>query len=117
MHREDAGRQCGRVAESVGAMGVFHGALYQREQDGKVVYGTRKLPGSTEVLRYTVATPAASPAHAGLGAPGVPQLGLYPREFKSAARTTGIDEAWLRAIAQRRARTPPMRCRRRARKA
>jgi len=28
----------------------------------KVVYGTRKLPGSTEVLRYTVATPAVAGA-------------------------------------------------------
>ena len=82
-----------------GAMGVFHGTLYQREQDGKTVYSTRNLPGSTQVLQYTVATPAASPAHKGLGELGAPQLGVYQREFKSAARTTGIDEAWLRAIA------------------
>jgi hypothetical protein len=82
-----------------GAMGVFHGTLYKREQDGKTVYSTRNLPGSTKVLQYTVATPAASPAHAGLGTLGTPQLDVYRREFKSAARTTGVDEAWLRAIA------------------
>jgi hypothetical protein len=57
-----------------GRMGVFHGTLYQREQDGKIVYSTRNLPGSTKVLQYTVATPPASPAHAGLGQIGQPQL-------------------------------------------
>ena len=82
-----------------GALGVFHGTLYQREQDGKTVYSTRKLPGSTRVLQFTVATPPASPAHVGLGKVGQPQLGVYPREFKAAARVTGLDEAWLRAIA------------------
>ena len=82
-----------------GAMGKFHGTLYQREQDGKIVYGTRNLPGSTPLFQYTVATPPASPAHVGLGAIGKPQLDVYKPEFKSAARTTGVDEAWLRAIA------------------
>lgn len=82
-----------------GAMGVFHGTLYQREQDGGIVYSTRNLPGSTPLFQYTVATPPASPAHVGLGAIGKPQLDVYQREFKSAARTTGVDEAWLRAIA------------------
>jgi hypothetical protein len=28
-----------------GDFGVFSGTLYEREQDGKLVYGTRKLPG------------------------------------------------------------------------
>jgi hypothetical protein len=82
-----------------GALGVFHGTLYQREQDGRIVYSTRNLPGSTKVLQFTVATPAASPAHVGLGKIGQPQLGVYPKEFKAAARATGLDEAWLRAIA------------------
>ncbi len=82
-----------------GRMGVFHGTLYQREQDGKIVYSTRNLPGSTKVLQYTVATPSASPAHAGLGRIGQPQLDPFRPEFKSAARVTGVDEAWLRAIA------------------
>jgi hypothetical protein len=82
-----------------GAMGQFHGTLYRREQDGNIVYSTRNLPGSTQVLQFTVATPPASPAHVGLGAVGKPQLDLYTKEFKSAAHTTGVDEAWLRAIA------------------
>jgi len=82
-----------------GALGVFRGTLYKREQDGQIVYGTRNLPGSTKVLEFTVATPAGSPAHAGLGKVGAPQLGVYKSEFKAAARATGLDEAWLRAVA------------------
>ena len=82
-----------------GALGVFSGTLYQREQDGNIVYGTRNLPGSTKVLAFTVATPAASPAHVGLGKVGKPRLGAFAREFKSAAHATGIDEALLRAVA------------------
>jgi Transglycosylase SLT domain len=82
-----------------GALGVFHGTLYQREQDGKTVYSTRNLPGSTKVQAFTVATPAASPTHVGLGKVGQPQIGVYPHEFGSAAKIAGIDEAWLRAIA------------------
>ena len=82
-----------------GAMGVFHGTLYRREQDGKIIYSTRNLPGSTSMQEFTVATPAESPAHVGFGKIGKPQLGIYRREFASAASKTGIDEAWLRAIA------------------
>jgi hypothetical protein len=82
-----------------GNMGVVSGTLYQREQDGRTVYGTRKLPGSIAVLQFTVKTPPGSPAHVGLGRLGAPQLTRYSRQFKAAAHATGIDEAWLRAIA------------------
>jgi hypothetical protein len=82
-----------------GSLGTFKGTLYQREQDGKIVYSTRNLPGSVAVQQFTVATPAGSPAHAGLGKLGAPQLSVYRREFAGAARRTGLDEAWLRAIA------------------
>ena len=82
-----------------GALGVFHGTLYRREQDGAVVYGTRNLPGSTKVQEFTVATPAGSPAHVGLGKLGNPQLGVYRIEFANAIAKTGLDEAWLRAVA------------------
>lgn len=82
-----------------GNVGTFHGTLYQREQDGRLVYGTRKLPGAIPVQHFTVATPPTSSAHAGLGAVGRPQLGIYRREFAAAVAKTGLDEAWLRAIA------------------
>ena len=38
-------------------LGVVKGTLYQREQDGRIVYSTRKLPGSTPVFQFTVRTP------------------------------------------------------------
>jgi hypothetical protein len=82
-----------------GAMGVFQGTLYQRMQDGRIVYSTRNLPGSTRVLGFSVATPAGSPAHVGLGKVGAPRMGEFRSEFKAAARRTGVDEAWLRSIA------------------
>src|SRR5947209_7429755 len=82
-----------------GNLGTFHGTLYQREQDGRTVYSTRRLPGSVAVQQFTVATPAGSPAHAGLGRIGRPQTTIYRGEFASAAAKTGLDEAWLRAIA------------------
>jgi hypothetical protein len=82
-----------------GSMGVFSGTLYERQQDGKTVYGTRKLPGSVKVLAFTVKTPPGEPAHAGLGKVGKPQLNRHAAQFKAAAKATGVDDAWLRAIA------------------
>ena len=82
-----------------GNFGVFSGVLYEREQDGAMVYSTRDLPGSRPYLRFTVATPPGEPAHAGLGQVGKPRLDRYPGAFRTAARRTGVEDAWLRAIA------------------
>ncbi|RYD16651.1 MAG: lytic transglycosylase domain-containing protein [Lysobacteraceae bacterium] len=82
-----------------GSLGEFEGTLYQREQDGRTVYSTRNLPGSTPVLAFAVKTPPGSPAHAGLGRIGAARTSEFKREFKAAARRTKVDEAWLRAIA------------------
>jgi len=82
-----------------GRFGVFSGVLYEREQDGVLVYSTRNLPGSRPYLRFTVATPPGEPAHAGLGQVGAPRLDRYPKAFRTAARRTGVEDAWLRAIA------------------
>ncbi|WP_119717145.1 lytic transglycosylase domain-containing protein [Cognatilysobacter tabacisoli] len=82
-----------------GAMGVVSGTLYERQQDGRTVYSTRKLPGSTRVLSFTVKTPPGEPAHAGLGRVGAPRLEPHDAQFRSAAKRAGVDEAWLRAIA------------------
>lgn len=82
-----------------GDMGVFSGTLYEREQDGELVYSTRKLPGSRVYLKFTVTTPPGEPAHAGLGSVGAPLLDRYASEFEAAAQATGVEDAWLRAIA------------------
>ena len=40
-----------------GINGTQKGTLYEREQDGKLIYGTRNLPGSRPVLSFTVTPP------------------------------------------------------------
>ncbi len=82
-----------------GNMGVFSGTLYEREQDGRLVYSTRNLPGSRVYLKFTVETPPGEPAHEGMGSLGPAQLRPHARQFKAAAKATGVDDAWLRAIA------------------
>ncbi|MFY2763852.1 lytic transglycosylase domain-containing protein [Arenimonas sp. MALMAid1274] len=79
--------------------GAQRGVLYQRQQDGRTVYSTRNLPGSTRVLAFSVPAPPDSPAHRGLGRLGPPRLDVYREAFRSAARQWRVDEAWLRAIA------------------
>ena len=88
-----------KVPNLWGELGTVKGTLYERQQDGRTVYGTRKLPGSTPVLAFTVETPKASPAHVGLGEVGKPRLEMFAGEFKAAAKKTGVEDAWLRAIA------------------
>ena len=82
-----------------GEMGVFSGTLYERDQDGTLVYGTRNLPGARVYLRFTVTTPEGEPAHEGLGKADTPKLDRHAPLFKATAKKTGVDDAWLRAIA------------------
>ncbi len=89
----------GQATNLWGDFGVFSGTLYEREQDGELVYGTRKLPGSRPYLKFTMTTPAGEPAHAGLGRVGRAQLKPHAAEFRAAAKATGLEDAWLRAIA------------------
>jgi hypothetical protein len=88
-----------KVPNLWGSLGVVNGTLYERVQDGKTVYGTRKLPGATKVLAFTVETPPGEPAHAGLGQVGKPRIDRFATQFKAAAKKTGVDDAYLRAIA------------------
>src|SRR6476469_8496384 len=41
-----------KVPNLWGALGIVKGNLYERQQDGKTVYSTRNLPGSTKVLSF-----------------------------------------------------------------
>jgi hypothetical protein len=82
-----------------GAVGLVRGKLYRREQDGRTVYGTRELPGSIEVLAFTVKTPAGAPAQRGVGRLGPPRLEVFSEQFRATAKATGVEESWLRAIA------------------
>lgn len=89
----------GKLPNLWGELGKVQGTLYERMQEGKWVYGTRKLPGSTPVLKFTVETPPGSPAHPGLGKVGKPQLKPFDREFRVAAKASKVDDAFVRAIA------------------
>lgn len=82
-----------------GALGLVRGTLYERQQDGRAVYSTRKLPGSVKVLDFTARTPA--PAGGSVPASRVesPQLNRHAEQFRRAAKASGIDDAWLRAVA------------------
>ncbi|HEY2345046.1 MAG TPA: lytic transglycosylase domain-containing protein [Xanthomonadaceae bacterium] len=82
-----------------GVNGTQSGAIYERMQDGVMVYSTRNLPGSTRLMAFMVTPPPDSSAHAGLGQLGKPQIGVDAAEFRAAARANGIEDAWLRAVA------------------
>ena len=83
-----------------GDLGVFSGTLYEwKAPDGRMVYTTRRMPGAVQYLKFTVETPKASPAHAGLGKLGKPRLDAHAQEFRAAAKAQKVDDAFLRAIA------------------
>lgn len=89
-----------KVPNLWGALGVIHGTLYEWKQaDGSAIYTTRRMPGATPYLKFTVETPKGSPAHEGLGQVGKPRLDMYAWQFKAAAKANKLDDAWLRAIA------------------
>jgi hypothetical protein len=82
-----------------GVNGKQSGMLYEREQDGRMVYSTRNLPGSTPVLKFTVTPPPGAVAHPGLGRVAAPRTAVHADLFKAAAKANKIDDAWLRAVA------------------
>jgi hypothetical protein len=89
-----------KVPNLWGNLGPVRGKIYERQQDGRTVYGTRELPGSKEILSFTAITPPPdSTAHAGLGHLGKPRLNMFAAQFKAAAKRTRVDDALLRAVA------------------
>lgn len=83
-----------------GSLGPVRSPMYQRRVGGAVAYSTRALPGWTEVHSVVaLGVPADLPAHIGLGRLGAPRLDAYAAQFRAAARRSGVDDAWLRAIA------------------
>src|SRR5918993_1914158 len=82
-----------------GVNGKQSGVLYERVQDGKTVYSTRNLPGSTPLMKFTVTPPPGAVAHPGLGRVAAPRTNVDAELFRSAAKASRIDDAWLRAVA------------------
>jgi hypothetical protein len=82
-----------------GVNGKQTGVLYERVQDGKTVYSTRNLPGSTPLMKFAVTPPPGAVAHPGLGHVAAARTNVHADLFRAAAKANRIDDAWLRAIA------------------
>ena len=86
-----------RIKNFWGSLGPVRGNMYQRRVGGRMAYSTRPMPGWTEVQSVvSIQAPPDSMAHAGLGKP---RLDAFAAQFRAAARRTGVEDAWLRAIA------------------
>jgi hypothetical protein len=83
-----------------GSLGPVRGNVYQRRINGRLVYSTRPMPGWTEMRSVvSLKPPPDAYVHLGLGHMGPPRLDVFAAQFKAAARRTGVEDAWLRAIA------------------
>jgi hypothetical protein len=89
-----------RVKNFWGDLGPVRAPHYQRRINGQMVISTRPMPGWTEVgAVVSLKAPRSSWAHYGMGGVGKPKIDIFAAQFKAAARKTGVEEAWLRAIA------------------
>ncbi len=89
-----------KVANFWGDLGPVRAPHYQRHIGGRIVVSTRALPGWEEVASVAELDAGRGGwAHAGLGVVGTPRLDKFDAQFRSAARRSGVDEAWLRAFA------------------
>lgn len=89
-----------KVKNFWGNLGPVRAPHYQRRINGRVEVSTRAMPGWTEVDSVvSLKAPRGSWAHYGMGKVGKPRLDVFDAHFKAAARKTGVEEAWLRAIA------------------
>lgn len=86
-----------KVRNFWGDLGPIRGPHYQQRINGRMVISTRAIPGWTEV--DSVADLTAARAWEKPGGIGRPRLDAFADQFRMAARRTGVDEAWLRAIA------------------
>jgi soluble lytic murein transglycosylase-like protein len=89
-----------KVPNFWGDLGPVRGNLYQTRIGGRLVYSTRAIPGWKEVAEpVKIRAPRSSWAHEGLGEMGAPRLDAFSAQFRAAAKRTGVEDAWLRAIA------------------
>ena len=89
-----------KVPNFWGDLGPVRGNLYSTRIGGRVVYSTRDIPGWKEVAEpVKVKAPRSSWAHEGLGQLGAARVDVFSAQFRAAAQRTGVEDAWLRAIA------------------
>ena len=89
-----------KVPNCWGVQGPVRGNLYTTRINGKAVYSTRAIKGWKEVAEpVKIRAPRSSWAHSGLWEIGAPRLDAFSAQFIAAAKKTGVEDAWLRAIA------------------
>ena len=89
-----------KVPNFWGDQGPVRGNLYTTRINGKAVYSTRAIRGWKEVAEpVKIRAPRDSWAHEGYGEIGKPRLDVFAAQFLAAAKKTGVEDAWLRAIA------------------
>ena len=89
-----------KVKNFWGDAGPVRGNIYSTRINGVTVYSTRNIRGWREVdYPVRLRAPRDSWAHEGLGDYGPPRLDAFAAQFRAAAKRTGVEDAWLRAIA------------------
>lgn len=89
-----------KVPNLWGNLGPMRGRVYEGRVGGSTVYSTRAISGWKEVQSVVaLKPPAGSSVHVGLGNVGAPRLDVFAAQFRKAAKQTGVEDAWLRAIA------------------
>ena len=89
-----------KVKNFWGDQGPVRGNLYAKRVNGKMEYSTRRMSGWAEVAEpFRIRAPRSSWAHEGLGDFGPPRIDVFSAQFAAAAKRTGVEDAWLRAIA------------------
>jgi soluble lytic murein transglycosylase-like protein len=89
-----------KVPNFWGDQGPVRGNLYTTRINGIAAYSTRPIRGWKEVAEpVRIRAPRDSWAHEGYGELGTPRLDVFAAQFVAAAKKTGVEDAWLRAIA------------------
>jgi len=89
-----------KVKNFWGDQGPVRGNLYAKRVNGKMEYSTRRMSGWAEVAEpFRIRAPRSSWAHEGMGDVGAPRIDVFSAQFEAAAKRTGVEDAWLRAVA------------------
>ena len=89
-----------KVPNLWGNLGPMRGQVYEGQVGGRTAYSTRPIAGWKEVQSVlALQPPPGSGAHVGLGQVGAPRVDVFAAQFRRAAKQTGVEDAWLRAIA------------------
>jgi hypothetical protein len=97
-----------KVPNLWGNLGVVKGTLYERQQDGKTVYGTRKLAGFDAGARLHRADAARFAGARGPGRTRAAAAQALQCRISALREETGVEDAMLRAFAHAESGFDPM---------